>query len=356
MKLLHLNESPGVQEVIHMGRVKNSYVTTKPIQDSHAHGKSLIKQPQFINDNRPHSISMNVTIYAATIAVTNDLMNVTIYATTTTATNDSTDGTATSTTFVLIKATIIVTITATVSKIAMITTTTIDSTIAGTTSMAIINYHCDHHQSPDRRDDCYRGVNRINYPRHGQHRHNPQNINGFPKYSSRPNQYKNDNNTYNRSSDYKDRDCQLNTNHAMNIEVIDDDDDSNSDLKEYNLQNLEVYNMGVKDTIYDAYNVTVSINNIPKLMQVDTGIKYNILKLTAKTVGITAISKTDMRLTGYDGSAIRILGLANVNIKYEGNSHTLEAIVVDSDKIPLLGRMWLHTFNILKTFLVGNVE
>ncbi|XP_065318819.1 uncharacterized protein LOC135926816 [Gordionus sp. m RMFG-2023] len=53
MKLLHLNESPGVQEVNHMGRVKNSYATTKPIQDSHAHGKYLIKQPQFINDNRP---------------------------------------------------------------------------------------------------------------------------------------------------------------------------------------------------------------------------------------------------------------------------------------------------------------
>ncbi|XP_065323672.1 myb-like protein M [Gordionus sp. m RMFG-2023] len=36
-----------------MGKVKNSYVTTKPIQDSHAHGKSLIKQSQFINDNHP---------------------------------------------------------------------------------------------------------------------------------------------------------------------------------------------------------------------------------------------------------------------------------------------------------------
>ncbi|XP_065318228.1 uncharacterized protein LOC135926321 isoform X2 [Gordionus sp. m RMFG-2023] len=132
----------------------------------------------------------------------------------------------------------------------------------------------------------------------------------------------------------------------MNIEVIDDDDDSNTDHKEYNLQNLEVYNMGVKDTTYYAYNVAVSINNIPKLMQVDTGTRYSILpKLTAKTVGITTIHKTDMRLTGYDGSAIKILGLANVNVKYEGNSHTLEAIVVDCDKIPLLGRMWLHTFN-----------
>ncbi|CAK9291275.1 unnamed protein product [Gordionus sp. m RMFG-2023] len=89
-----------------------------------------------------------------------------------------------------------------------------------------------------------------------------------------------------------------------------------------------------------------------------TGTKYSILpKLTAKTVGLTAIRKTDMKLTGYDGSAIKILGLANVNVKYEGNSRTLEAIVVDCDKIPLLGRMWLHTFNnILKTFLVGNVE
>ncbi|XP_065323671.1 uncharacterized protein LOC135930811 [Gordionus sp. m RMFG-2023] len=115
--------------------------------------------------------------------------------------------------------------------------------------------------------------------------------------------------------------------------------------------------MGVKDTTYDAYNVTVSINSIPTLMQVDTGTKHSTLpKLTAKTVGITAIRKTDMRLTGYDGSAIKILGLANVNVKYEGNSHTLEAIVVDCDKIPLLGRVWLYTFNILKTFLVGNVE
>ncbi|CAK9289815.1 unnamed protein product, partial [Gordionus sp. m RMFG-2023] len=158
MKLLHLNESPGN----HMGRVKNIYVTTKPIQDSHAHGKSLIKQPQFINDNRPAQHSMNVTIYAATIAVTNDLMNVTIYATTTTATNDSTDGTATSTTIVLIKATIIITITTTVSIIATITTTMIGTTIASRPWQH--DSHCDHHQSPDQRDDCYRGDNRTNYP------------------------------------------------------------------------------------------------------------------------------------------------------------------------------------------------
>ncbi|CAK9299748.1 unnamed protein product [Gordionus sp. m RMFG-2023] len=102
VEAIHLTESPGIQEVNHMGRVKNSYVITKPIQVSHAHGKSLIKQPQFINDNRPDNISMNFTMYAATIAVTNDSM----------------DGTVTSKTIVLIKATIIDTITATVSTIA----------------------------------------------------------------------------------------------------------------------------------------------------------------------------------------------------------------------------------------------
>ncbi|CAK9296179.1 unnamed protein product, partial [Gordionus sp. m RMFG-2023] len=51
VEAIHLTESLGIQEVNHMGRVKNSYVITKPIQDSHAHGKSLIKEPQFINDN-----------------------------------------------------------------------------------------------------------------------------------------------------------------------------------------------------------------------------------------------------------------------------------------------------------------
>ncbi|CAK9299219.1 unnamed protein product [Gordionus sp. m RMFG-2023] len=38
-------------------------------------------------------------------------------------------------------------------------------------------------------------------------------------------------------------------------------------------------------------------------------------------------------------------------------SRSLEAIVVDCDKVPLLEQMWLHAFNnILKTFLVGSAE
>ncbi|XP_065317406.1 uncharacterized protein LOC135925825 [Gordionus sp. m RMFG-2023] len=106
-------------------------------------------------------------------------------------------------------------------------------------------------------------------------------------------------------------------------------------------------------TANDAYKVTVYLNDMPILMQIDTGSKYSILPIhIAKKIGVKILNKSDIKLTGYDGNTINVLGTTKVKAKFEDKSQILTAYVVQSDKIALLGRTWIAVFrNILDRFV-----
>ncbi|XP_065323909.1 uncharacterized protein LOC135930995 [Gordionus sp. m RMFG-2023] len=106
-------------------------------------------------------------------------------------------------------------------------------------------------------------------------------------------------------------------------------------------------------TANDAYKVTVYLNDMPILMQIDTGSRYNILPIhIAKKIGVKILNKSDIKLTGYDGNTINVLGTTKFKAKFEDKSQILTACVVQSDKIALLGRTWITVFgNILDKFV-----
>ncbi|XP_065318766.1 probable serine/threonine-protein kinase clkA [Gordionus sp. m RMFG-2023] len=145
---------------------------------------------------------------------------------------------------------------------------------------------------------------------------------------------------------------------TINIEEIKEDDNNKIEKKEYNLYNLDINNMDAdKDnTDNNAYKVTLKLNNLSTIMLVDTGSRFSIIPSSiAKSAGITELKKSNLKLTGYDGYQIKILGTAQISVNYEGVTKNLQAIVVNSNKSPLLGRTWLSAFkNILKNFL-GNI-
>ncbi|XP_065319024.1 probable cyclin-dependent serine/threonine-protein kinase DDB_G0292550 [Gordionus sp. m RMFG-2023] len=66
---------------------------------------------------------------------------------------------------------------------------------------------------------------------------------------------------------------------TINIEEIKEDDNNKIEKKEYNLYNLDINNMDAdKDnTDNNAYKVTLKLNNLSTIMQVDTGSRFSII-------------------------------------------------------------------------------
>ncbi|XP_065323738.1 uncharacterized protein LOC135930867 [Gordionus sp. m RMFG-2023] len=141
---------------------------------------------------------------------------------------------------------------------------------------------------------------------------------------------------------------------TVNIEEIKEDDNDKLERKEYNLYNLDINNMDTDNnyTANDAYKVTVNLNDMPILMQIDTGSRYSILPIHIAKIGVKILNKSDIKLTGYDGNTINVLGTTKVKAKFEDKSQILTAYVVQSDKFALLGRTWITVFgNILDKFV-----
>ncbi|XP_065315346.1 probable serine/threonine-protein kinase tsuA [Gordionus sp. m RMFG-2023] len=141
---------------------------------------------------------------------------------------------------------------------------------------------------------------------------------------------------------------------TVDIEEIEDDKIISIDKKDYDLLNIDINNVeneviNVKD---DAYMVNIKINNILTSLQVDTGTKFTILlKYMIEKVGIKNIKKSNIQLSGYDGKTIQVIGSTR-NVEYEGSSQILDALIINSNKMPLLGRSWLKHFkNILERFI-----
>ncbi|CAK9290701.1 unnamed protein product [Gordionus sp. m RMFG-2023] len=81
-------------------------------------------------------------------------------------------------------------------------------------------------------------------------------------------------------------------------------------------------------------------------MQVDTGSKFTIIPHDmAKQIGIKDLKKSTLQLTAYDGNLIKIIGVTQVKVTYEGITKHLQAVIVKSNKNALLGRMWINAFS-----------
>ncbi|XP_065315491.1 uncharacterized protein DDB_G0289917-like [Gordionus sp. m RMFG-2023] len=129
--------------------------------------------------------------------------------------------------------------------------------------------------------------------------------------------------------------------------------------KDNNENDLNVNNLAENTDKGDdsAFMTTLKLNNVTTTMQVDTGSKYTIIPHDmAKKIGIREIKKSSLRLTPYDGNLIKIIGTTQVKVSYEGITKYLLAVVLESRKNALLGRIWINAFkNILNKF-IRNVD
>ncbi|XP_065313785.1 probable serine/threonine-protein kinase clkA [Gordionus sp. m RMFG-2023] len=105
---------------------------------------------------------------------------------------------------------------------------------------------------------------------------------------------------------------------------------------------FDVNRMDDDDKENDDYKVTIYLNDLLIVMQINTGSRYSLLSINiARKIGIKVLNKSDTKLTGYDGKRIEVLGIVKIKVRYEDKTQNLDAFIVQNDKIAILGRTWI---------------
>ena len=88
----------------------------------------------------------------------------------------------------------------------------------------------------------------------------------------------------------------------------------------------------------------VDVNNVPVTFQLDTGAGPTIINYSEfqNKFGNLKLQSSDMPLRSYTKTPIKVMGVIDVHVEYNGQSHTLPLVVVDGQGPPLFGRKWLR--------------
>ncbi|XP_065314926.1 mitochondrial substrate carrier family protein Y-like [Gordionus sp. m RMFG-2023] len=197
----------------------------------------------------------------------------------------------------------------------------------------------------------FRNIFRNNYDNRDNNRNRDKNYNNNFRYYDR--NYGNNNSRYQDNyNNYNYNNYRYNNNNQSNYEKV--DSTKNKDDNDFNVNNLSGDMLNDKDNVFMT---TLKVNDIVTSMQVDIGSKHTIIPHgLAKKLGIRDVKKSELQLTAYDGNLIKIIGITQVKVTYEGISKYLQVVVVESRKNALLGRIWINAFkNILKKF-IANVD
>ncbi|XP_065315258.1 putative uncharacterized protein DDB_G0275317 [Gordionus sp. m RMFG-2023] len=165
---------------------------------------------------------------------------------------------------------------------------------------------------------------------------NSNNYRGSDNNQRKKIQYNNNSNNYRGSDNNNRKQIQYNnSDYNMNIEeIIEEKVDStkNKDDNDFNVNNLSGDMLNDKDI---AFMTTLKVNDIVTCMQVDTGSKHTIIipHGLAKKLGIKDVKKSELQLTAYDGNLIKIIGITQVKVTYEGISKYVQAVVVESTNV-----------------------
>lgn len=109
----------------------------------------------------------------------------------------------------------------------------------------------------------------------------------------------------------------------------------------------------VKHNIYNCKDwlVQLKIRGININFKLDTGADVNVLpQKYLKTMRIEEkeLTKTKLKLQGYSGSNISVIGKCFLKFKHRSTDYILQFIVVDSDSAPILGRSSCEELNLVK--------
>ncbi|XP_065323639.1 GATA zinc finger domain-containing protein 15-like [Gordionus sp. m RMFG-2023] len=178
----------------------------------------------------------------------------------------------------------------------------------------------------------------------------PGPYNNFTRFNNKIDYNNNYNNyRYNNNDNYKYNEYNYRYDRHQNESRYNNNQNNN---QSYN-NRFDVNRMDDDDKANDYYKVMIYLNDLPIVMQINTGSRYSILPINiARKIGIKVLNKSDTKLTGYDGKRKEVLGIVKIKVRYEDKTQNLDAYVVQSDKIAILGRMWIKVFgNILNKFV-----
>ena len=124
-----------------------------------------------------------------------------------------------------------------------------------------------------------------------------------------------------------------------------DDSDSEEGTDPATLMSVHINNP-VNVVTVKPIHVTMNINDTNVRMELDSGSPVSLMptSLFREYFPQLALQQADLQLSTFTGEALKVLGYANVTVKYEQQTYSLKIYVVDAGRTPLFGRDWLqHT-------------
>ena len=93
--------------------------------------------------------------------------------------------------------------------------------------------------------------------------------------------------------------------------------------------------------------VTVTANEVPLNMEVDTGASASIIsQKTYQSLWIKKqapkLSPTKVKLRTYTGQSLKLIGAITVDVEHNSENERLQLLVVEGEGPTLLGRDWLN--------------
>ena len=127
--------------------------------------------------------------------------------------------------------------------------------------------------------------------------------------------------------------------------ILDVDVDNHESRK----SETELYNSGTSHDIIKPFVIDLKINNIPIVMEVDTGSLVSVMseKVKKSLFPFSKLEKSNLVLRCYNGIKIVPLGvMTNVAVMYRDSKRYLNLYVLQGAGPNLIGRHWICAFNL----------
>lgn len=111
--------------------------------------------------------------------------------------------------------------------------------------------------------------------------------------------------------------------------------------------------------IHPDWSVRLQIRGTKVTFKLDTGADVNIIplnKLKQLNVTESELTRTSIKLHGYSGSELKVVGKCFLKLKYKTNIYILDFLIVDTDSSPILGHSSCQQLNLIKRVFSVNTK
>lgn len=125
----------------------------------------------------------------------------------------------------------------------------------------------------------------------------------------------------------------------------------------FHTSSLDIFQLN--DNYCSKILVDLFIDNIRMNFEMDTGSPVSIISLRQKQAYFanSKIFPTNLKLSTYCGTALKVVGLIEVDVKFEHKKQRLQLYVIDADRHALLGRDWIRKLDVdLNKFMITSVD